>query len=470
MRFLSFEKFLGTKPFKIVSDSLFVTSFSNPAIGLFLLAIAPGWQSASQTAAASAMAEIQAGHYRQACELLHGSLRQTPKDAELWNLLGIAETELDERKAAEEAFQKGLEIAPGSASLNENAGLLFFREAKYEQAKERLERATQLGSKKPGVLFSLAAAKLRVGEAVEALKELKSLEPALSSAPEYWEERGRAELLHDAPAAETSFERALELSPNSVVALNSAATAAERQGLDEKALAYLIRARSAAPDHVPSLTHFAEVCIRRDLGPDAIAALEKARRLEPSNMQVVYLLGRANISVQNWQQAYDLFQEFSKDDSGYAPAYYAMGWLDIRLNRLDDARRQLERALQLEPHLSDARYELAQLEFDDGQVDRAQKLLQTVLRENPRHAKANMTMGDILLRKGDLAGAQKFLEAATRENPKLAAAHYKLSVVYQRERETEKSAAEKTLAANLNEEEKRSSKTQLRLVLPEASR
>ena len=230
---------------------------------------------------------------------------------------------------------------------------------------------------------------------------------------------------------------------------------------------YLIRARTAAPDDVPTLTHFASVCIRRDLGPDAIEALERARRLEPSNMAVVYLLARANISVQNWQQAYDLFQQFSKHDPGFAPTYYAMGWLDIRLNHLSDARQQLEHSLRLQPTLSGARYELAQLEFDDGQIDQAQKLLETVLRENPHHAKANMAMGDILLRKGDVAGAQKFLETAVREDPKLAGAHYKLSLLYLREHEMEKSAAEKTLAANLNEEEKRSSKTQLRLVLPE---
>ncbi len=165
--------------------------------------------SPSQDMAADAVREIQAGHYREACDLLRAGLRQSPKDAELWNLLGIAESELKDTGAAEKAFEEGLKIAPGSASLNENAGLLFFREAKYGQAKQALERATKLGSQKPGVLFSLATAKLRTGEAAAGLRELKSLEPALSGVPEYWEERGRAELPYGARAAETSFERAL---------------------------------------------------------------------------------------------------------------------------------------------------------------------------------------------------------------------------------------------------------------------
>jgi len=439
------------------------------SIALVLVTFGSGRQVVQEEEAGNAVRAIRAGEYREACDLLHEQLLRAPKDAELWNLLGIAESELKDSAAAEKAFAAGLRIAPESASLNENAGLLFFREARYAQAKQALERAVKLGSQKPGVLFSLAAARLRTGEPAEALRELKALQPALSGVPEYWEERGRAELTQDAQLAEASFDRALELSPKSLVALNGAATAAETEALDEKALAYLIRARAAAPDDVPTLLHFASVCIRRDLGPDAIEALERARRLEPSNMTAVYLLARANISVQNWQQAYDLFQQFSKHHPEFAPTYYAMGWLDIRLSHLDDARQQLEHSLRLNPKLSDARYELAQLEFDDGQIEAAQKLLETVLRESPHHAKANMTMGDILLRKGDIAEAQKFLETATRENPKLAAAHYKLSLLYLREHETEKSAAEKTLAANLNEEEKQSSKTQLHLVLPEGT-
>ncbi len=436
------------------------------AVGFAFVVLLAG-QAAPATVADNAMREIQAGQYKQACSALRAELQHSPRNAELWNLLGIAETELNEDAEAEKAFAAGLALAPNSTSMNENAGLLFFREQKYGQAKVRLERARELGSQKPGVLFSLAASKLRSGEPAEALRELKSLEPALAGVAQYWEERGRAELPRDPVASETSFERALALSPQSLIALNGAAASAERQGLDEKALAYLIRARKAAPDDVPTIEHFASVCIRRDLGPDAIEGLDIARRLEPSNMGVVYLLARANISVQNWQEAYNLFQHFAKHNPTFAPSYYAMGWLDIRLDRVDDARQQLEHALRLDPALSGARYELAQLDFDDGQIEQAEKLLHTVLREAPHDAKANMTMGDILLRKGDVAEAQKYLESATRDDPKLAAAHYKLSQLYLREHQMQKSATEKALAADLNAEEKRNSKTQLRLVLPE---
>ncbi len=424
---------------------------------------------AGQTAA-QATARIEAGDFQGACELLRSQLRQTPRDIESWNLLGISETGLGEMQSAEQAFQHGLDIAPEAVSLNENAGLLYFREAKYTDAKRFLARAVAAGSGQPGVKFSLAAARLRTGEPALALRDLQALEASLAGRSEYWDERGRAELASDsATAAEKSFERALALSSHDPTAWNGAATAAEKQGLDEKALATLVKAQAANPDNITLLMHFASVCIRRDLGPDAITALDKARHLDPSNFAVLYLLARANISVANWQQAHGLFQQFSAHDPTFAPAYFALGWLDIRLNRTSQARSELQHCLQLAPELIEARYTLAQLEWDDGNIDQAEQLLHRVLQQNPRHSQANMTLGDIELRRENLPAAQRLLEAAVKSDPKLAAAHYKLSTVLQREHRSQEANAEKQIAAQLNTEAHQSGRTQFKLVLPDES-
>ena len=410
---------------------------------------------------------IQGGRAKAAVEILTRLVEREPSHASYWNLLGIAEAETGEVKAAKKAFQKGLALTPQSPELNENAGLLSFREADYTSAKRYLARAIQLGSNKPGVLFSLAAAKLRTGESAEALTELKSLEPALSENSDYWHERGRAELISDPSEAANSFDRALTLSPNSVVALNEAASAAEREGLDEKALAYLLKARTADPNDEQTLVHFGSVCIRRDLGLDARDALQKALQFRPADSAALYLLARANISLQNWQEAYDLFNRFSKLKPAFAPTYYAMGWLDIRLNRLDDARKQLRQAIAIAPTFAGPIYELAELEFKDGHMEAAERLLRPVIAKNPGDSKANMLLGDIMMRMGKLAEAQQCLNAAVRQDPSLAAAHYKLSVLLFRMHEPQQAGQEKDIAAKLTAEEKKASRTQLRLVLPE---
>lgn len=421
-----------------------------------------------QSVEQKATAEIQAGEFQLAANTLRQALQQQSNNIELWNLLGIAETELHDESAAKAAFEHGLLLAPNSVSLHENFGLLYFRNADYANARKHLERAVELGSKNTGVRFSLAAAKLRTGQQAEALAELKSLERALAGSADYWEERGRAELMHDPAASESCFTRALDLNPGSLTALNGAAAAAEKQGLDEKALSYLIKARTVAPDDVPTLIHFGSVCIRRDLGHDAIDALARAHRLEPSNNSALYLLARANISLENWQQSYDLFGQFAKRVPAFAATYYAMGWLDIKLNRPADARKQLEHCLSLAPDMQDARYQLAQLELDDGRLDSAENLLKIVLKARPNHTKANMTMGDLMMRRRNLAEAKSYLETAVHQDPKLAAAHYKLSTLFFREHNPQQGEEERALAVKLNATENRASKTELRLVLPEA--
>jgi tetratricopeptide (TPR) repeat protein len=298
---------------------------------------------------------------------------------------------------------------------------------------------------------------------------LTVLERTLGNAPEYWEERGRAELLKDATDAEKSFNRAIELQPTSVTALNGAATAAEKQGQDERALSYLIRARSASPNDVPTLAHFGAVCLRRDLGPDARDALEKVRKLDPANNAVLFLLARANIALENWQEAYDQFEQFSKRVPAYAATYYAMGWVEVRLDHTADARKQFEKALSLDSAMAGPKYELALLDLDDGQLDGAEGLLRAVLKDNPSDAKAGMALSDIMMRRGTLDEAQRLLEKATRDDPTLAAAHFKLAAVYARKHEEGAAERERRVAATLNEEAKRNSKTQLRLILPETA-
>lgn len=433
----------------------------------FFLTIVSG-QDGAGSVQEQAISLIQKGRANEAARLLALQAERTPKDVNIWNLLGIADGEAGNLKDAKNAFEHGLALAPKSPELNENVGLLFFRQHDYVDAKRYLSAAVTLGSDKTAVRFSLAEAMLRTGEAREALAALRALEPALSGMSEYWSERGRAELLNSPKEASDCFERALALTPDDVAVLNDAATAAEREGLDEKALSYLIRARALAPNDILTLTHFGSVCIRRDLGPDARDALHKAHELQPQNNTALYLLARANISVENWQESYDLFEELSNRLPNYAPAFYAMGWLDARMNRLADARRKLEHALSLQPRLSGAAYELAQLDFDDGNMDAAERRLRAVLKEDQNNAKAKVTLGQILMQRGMLDAAQSLFESAVQTDASMAAAHYQLSVLLFRKHDTQRAAKEREIAADLNENLKRAGKTQLRLVLPDS--
>ncbi len=417
---------------------------------------------------ARALRLMSAREFEQAAALLRPLAPRT-RDSSVWNLLGICESELSHIKAARSAFEKGLKLAPRSTALYENLGLLDYRENDFAAAKKHLAQAVSLGSTAPGVAFSLAASRIRTGEEREGLAGLVRLESTLADQPDYWTERGWVELRGDAAAASASFDHALKLAPEDVRALNGAASAAEMQKDDEKAISLLLRARKAHPGDLRTLLHFGTVCLRRDLTVDALDAVERARKLAPANNLALFLEARVQIAFQQWQKSHELFTEFDRRVPGYAPAHYALGWLDLKLNRRAEARGHLEKSLSLEPGLTDARYELGQLELDDGNPDAAEKELRMVLDRQPRHAKANVALGDLLLRKGDLAGARTHYETAIETDPKSGPAHYKLSTVLMQLNDRTRAASERALGASLNAEAMKAAKTVLVLAEPDGT-
>jgi len=433
---------------------------------LFALASLPA--AGHEDALSRALERIAARDFEGACAALRPMARETRVDAAALNLLGICESELNHKDAAEVAFLSALRVAPDSIPVHENIGLLYFNSGNYEPAKRYLAKAVALGSTEPGVAFSLAASEVRTGEETQGLGLLLKLEEPLRRQPAYWAERGWVELRQENPAAAAvSFGRALALAPEDVRALNGAASASEAQHDDEKALSFLLRAKKAQPDDVRTLMHFGTLCLRKDLSVDALAALERAHKLAPANNLALFLYARAQIAFEQWQLAHDLFTEFDRKLPNYAPTQYALGWLDVKLNRSGEARQHLEKSVALDPALFDAYYELGQLDLDEGRMDAAQTEVNVVLKARPQHVKANIAMGDVLLKKGDLDAAMARYESAIAADAKSGPAHYKLLTVLTRLHQTERAAQERALGAELNAQATRAAKSVLVLVEPD---
>ncbi len=436
-------------------------------VAVAVTAVVLAYGETSQSVAAKATERIGARDFQSAAKMLAEFLQQSGGDAELWNLLGISESEMQNYPAARDAFTRGLKLAPDSVALNENAGFLYFRQGDYDAAKQYLSKAVALGSEKPGVAYSLAASRIRTGDEKGGLDALVRLEPLLKDQAAYWAERGWVELRAEPARAAASFDRALALAPDDPRALNGAASAAESQQQNEKALSFLLRAKKAHPGDIRTLLHFGTLCLRGDLSVDALDAFEKAHRLSPTNNLALFMYARAEIAFQQWQKSHDLFTEFDRRVPGYAPAQYALGWIDVKLSRAEEAREHLEKSLALDASQLDARYELGQLDLDEGRLADAERELGAVLRAQPRHAKANIALGDLLMRNGDVAGAKARYQAAIEADPESGPAHYKLSVVLARLNEPDAAAKERQIGVSLNADARKKSRTVLVLAEPD---
>jgi tetratricopeptide (TPR) repeat protein len=432
----------------------------------FLIAL-PLALHATDDVVARAAEQITSRQFEAACQTLRPVARESPRDPDFWNLLGICESELHRGDVAREAFVRGLTVAPDSVSLHENLGLLYFDQGKFAEARRYLQEAIALGSRQPGVAFNLAASEIRTGDRAKGLELLLKLEQPLHDQAAYWTERGWVELRDNPTAAAANFDHALALAPTDVRALNGAASAAEMQHEDEKALSLLLRAKQAQPDDVRILMHFGALCLRRDLAVDALAALEQARRLAPSNHLALFLYARAQIAFQQWQKAHDLLTEFDQRVPNYPQAQYALGWLDVKLNRLGEAREHLEKTLAIDANQIEARCELAQLDLEESRLDEAERFFAVVLKTAPQHPRANIGMGDLMQKRGDLPGALARYEAAIAADANSGPAHYKLSTVLLRLHQNERAAQERSRGTELNAQALKAAKTVLVLADPD---
>ncbi|MDQ2856846.1 MAG: tetratricopeptide repeat protein [Acidobacteriota bacterium] len=109
--------------------------------------------------------------------------------------------------------------------------------------------------------------------------------------------------------------------------------------------------------------------------------------------------------------------------------YYA-ALLYLNLKKHDEAIREFEKELLVNPNDSQTRYSLAGVLLTGKDVDRGLSLIREVIQIRPNHAEARYTLGKVLLQKGDLAGAIDNLERASQLAPEKSDAHYQLGQAY----------------------------------------
>ena len=85
-----------------------------------------------------ASAEVKAGDYDDAIDILEDIVDDNPKNADAWNLLGYSHRKLGDYDEALEHYQKALRLKPNHVGANEYLGELYLEMKDLPKAEERL--------------------------------------------------------------------------------------------------------------------------------------------------------------------------------------------------------------------------------------------------------------------------------------------------------------------------------------------
>ncbi len=162
--------------------------------------------------------------------------------------------------------------------------------------------------------------------------------------------------------------------------------------------------------------------------PDSAMALvsgaaEQALRRDPSLAEAHSLLGMVAAHYDwAWDRSEREFREAIRLNPSSAMAHRWYGHAMVDMNRLDEARQELEAALRLEPTAFNQWY-AAWVPFYAGRYDSAGARLEAILREDPRFWAAWSLLGETYEMQGDYPRALDALERARPDgNPWVVAA------------------------------------------------
>ena len=123
---------------------------------------------------------LHAGEFDKAAELSRSALRESPNDAQLWTLQGIALVSKGDNKEALPAFQRALKIAPNNVAALAGAAQIEYQEG-TQSAVPLLNRLLQVRPTDPTAHAMLAVLEYRQGNCTAAVPHFEKAGELLDS-------------------------------------------------------------------------------------------------------------------------------------------------------------------------------------------------------------------------------------------------------------------------------------------------
>jgi tetratricopeptide (TPR) repeat protein len=172
-----------------------------------------------------------------------------------------------------------------------------------------------------------------------------------------------------------------------------------------------------APTDTSLRVELAQLLIRTQKVDAAVSLLEQTVRAAPEDVAVRDALAHAYLEKRDYVAAGKAAEDLQTLRPKSAEGFYLAGLVAQGQNRLDDAQREFERALAVEPQVLDALSALAHLELARGQGTKALALVKSAVENQPPNAFSLNLLGELYLTQKDVASADDAFTRAIKLGP-----------------------------------------------------
>jgi putative PEP-CTERM system TPR-repeat lipoprotein len=420
---------------------------------------------AASTARIAAI-EYEAGRRPEAHKMLDEVIAKQPNNARLIVVKGgwlLGERRLDEALVRAQAAVKAEPQWPGGHSL---LGSVQFARANAEEAIKAFTEVLKLdpkalnaqlalaelnvllGRAESGVRFAEQAvsthpqsadARLRLarslfaaGQTDRARNELQPLLDGTVKVPGSYTLMGQIQYRkREYAAAQRSFERALELEPDSYDAVTGlVGIAVATKHIDEARR--LIQARvDKAPANARLLVLSAKTSIAANDFPAAEASLKKAIDADASALDAYGLLGQLYVRQNRLDEARAEYDRIAARQPRNVTAHTMAAMILQAQNRDELAKARYQKILEIDPRAVVASNNLAYMNAETNtNIDIALQLAQTAKSQLPDNPDVNDTLGWVYIKKGLGSLAIGPLQQSVDKDPKNPIYHLHLGMAY----------------------------------------
>jgi tetratricopeptide (TPR) repeat protein/peroxiredoxin len=199
--------------------------------------------------------------------------------------------------------------------------------------------------------------------------------------------------------ARESFERATKLHasyPDTLAnAWNNLGLLATRETHTDEAIRYFQRAVQLSPDHLIALNNLGNAYRLQKSWDEARKTFERALEVSSEDPEANYGLGMVFAQAGDTARAYEHLQRALKSRPAYPEALNNLGILYLRTQRRDEAVASFEECIRLAPAFDQSYLNLARVYGVEGAPDKARTVLLDLLKQHPDHAEAQSMLAQL---------------------------------------------------------------------------
>jgi tetratricopeptide (TPR) repeat protein len=365
------------------------------------------------------------------------ALQVDPRWAEAHYQLGEAELTQQHWAAAFKEFSVAIDQDPNHVKAHLAIGTMWWQARKYTEAEEHARFVVEHDPTSVDgymLLGNILLGQKKAQEAIDMYTKAAAIKP---NDPGAYLNRGvaYASLKQDG-AAEEDLRKAITVDPKSMPPYYALANFYMAKGDPKKSEEVLRSAiqNASANDPAPYL-RLAGLMLRQGHKAEGEQVVQQLREKQASSALVAAAIGDYYLASRDSQNAIREYQRGLNLDPKNTDLQLRLLETMISSGQIDDATKLTDRLLKENPGDIMARITHARLLAIKGNTTEAITTLREVIKDAPENPQAHFVLGKVLHQTGDLAGAKSELQETLKRQPENQMALYALAETYRDSRD-----------------------------------